>query len=335
MVPLVCRRITDVALDLVDDGARDLLAATARAAAARALAASTELAGVVAALTVAGVESIAYKGPALAADAYGSAELRPCNDLDVVVAPERVELAAAALAPAGYAPTGGASWREAAGAHDWQGHVALSATGRTLPVELHWRFCDRKLAWNPPIVDVIARSATITIAGTQIRVPELHDQLLLVLLHAARHGWDRLEPLACVAALLQRGSNGETLINRARAVGGLRACLVGLALTRLAFGVHLPVGVANAIADDRTLRGLLERAERRLRAGDAGDARDFRLHLASLDGVTARVRYVVLAAALPTPRDFGVVRFPRALRVLYFPLRLLRLAGRALNVTKR
>ena len=279
-------------------------------------------------LEMAGVRALPYKGPVLALDAYGDAALRESNDLDLVVATDQLDAAAAAVKAGGYVPAGDASWPDARHRNDWQGQAVFSTPERMLRVELHWRFCDRKLPWNPAFSDVLGRSATTMVAGCAVRIPELHDQLLLVLLHAARHGWDRLEPLACAAALADRGFDSDTLLARAHEVGGVRACLVGLELAHRLVGSRLPDGVSQRLVADRSLRALADRGEARVRAGDAGDARDAALHLAALDGPGSQVRYVALHVALPTAQDRAAVRLPAALAPLYLVVRVARLAAR-------
>ncbi|MBM4194716.1 MAG: hypothetical protein FJ202_10110 [Gemmatimonadetes bacterium] len=50
--------------------------------------------------------------------------------------------------------------------------------------------------------------------------------------------------------------------------------------------------------------------------------------MASLDGSAARLRYLLLHAMLPTPRERAVVPLPRVLAPLYVPIRLARIGSR-------
>lgn len=357
MQALVCREVLDRSGDPIGADAVARLTAAQRALAARGLAAVRQLGEIMRVLGGAGVPALPYKGPALAHDAYGAATLRESDDLDIVVAPTDLTRARDVLMATGYHPADGLPWRDSLEVNEWQGHVALARADASLPVELHWRFCDRKLPWSLPVADVLRRATHQSLAGVTMPIPERSDQLLLVLLHAARHAWDRLEGIACAGALIAAGNPGsrggtadaagaavapgpartlnvDTFVTRGREIGGLRAALVGLEVTRRLLGTPLPDALTGAAQDDPRVAVLADIAIARLRAGTAGDERDARLHLASLERTPDQLRYVALAALLPTPRDRQVVNLPWSLAPLHVPLRLARLArlaGRALT----
>ncbi|MDA1081236.1 MAG: nucleotidyltransferase family protein [Gemmatimonadetes bacterium] len=330
MLPLVADVLGDVNVTGVPAQERARLSAAGRGAAVSALAATRQLADTMRVLERAGVPALAYKGPALSLAAYGNVGLRTSDDLDIVVAPDDLRRAADALADGGYVPVDRRSWTESRVAHDWQGHVALARAGEPLPVELHWRFCDRKLPWSPDVGGVIERATSVRLGDVETHVPAAADQIVLVTLHAARHGWDRLESLVCAGALVARGVDGAELIAAARRARGVRATLAGLEAVRRLFDIALPTEVVAAIGRDRRAQRIAGDVLTRLRAGDRGPARDAALHLALLDGPLARIRYFILAAALPTARDAQAIRLPAYLWPIYSPIRLLRLAWRAL-----
>ena len=152
-----------------------------------------------------------------------------------------------------------------------------------------------------------------------------------MLWHAARHGWDQLEAIVCAAALVARGVDGPALIATARAVGGLRAVLTGLDVVHRLFAVPPPRAAVAAMANDPGIVSLAENAERRLRAGNAGTARDVRLHMALLDGMPAKMLYLTRTLLVPKPADLAAIRLPRALSQLYPLVRVVRLAWRAIT----
>lgn len=279
-------------------------------------------------LAEAGVPVLAYKGPGLSLEAYGDAALRSCEDVDLVVAPDARDRAAAALAARGYLPAGGKPWRDARDEAAWLGHAVLVSRDSGFPVELHWRFCDRKLPWTLPVADVIARANAVELGARRISVPERHDAVVLLLLHAARHGWDRLEGLVAPAALAARGLDGRELLRRASRARGVRAVLTGLHVARQLLGLDLPVAVADALQRDPRIAAHATDAIRRLGTGNAGTSRDVRLHLELLDSAADRLRYSALALVDPTPDDYRTVALPRPLRGLYFVVRPLRLLAR-------
>lgn len=335
LLPIVSHELLDRCAGTLPSAVIAELRDAHRAAALQGLDAVRQLAQVVRALDGAGIPALPYKGPVLALEAYGDVGLRTVDDLDVVVAPSDVDRAAAALGAAGYAPASRAAWHEARAANAWHAQVALVRSGEPLPVELHWRYCTRKLPWNPDPARVLARAVMGDVAGVPVAVPTGEDQVVLVLLHAARHGWDRLEGIVCAGALVARGIDGVALCERAREVGGLRATLVGLEVARRLFHITLPGEVDAATGRDPAIPALADEANARLARGDAGATRDARLHLALLEGGAARARYLLVAAIDPTPQDRSAIALPRGARWLYFVIRPARLVVRVLLRTVR
>lgn len=328
MLPLMCAEVLRTCRDVVPEPVVKQLLVAQRAATARSLAAVRQLVGVVAALDRAGVTALPYKGPLLARDAYGDGAVRSFEDLDVVVQPRDLERAATALAADGYVPMNGVAWPAACAENRSQGHVAFTRHADEVPVELHWRFCNRKLPWSPRVTDVIARATPSAIAGRELRVPSAEDQATLVVLHAARHGWDHLEAIVCLAAFAGR-VRGPELLSALGAVNGRRAGLTGLALAARLLSIEWPAAVRDAIADDPATLTRAAEAERRLRSGSAGVARDVRLHLGLLETSVERANYLLRAIAEPTPADRKAVAVPGAFAPLYPLVRVFRLVVRA------
>ncbi|MCC7194733.1 MAG: nucleotidyltransferase family protein [Gemmatimonadaceae bacterium] len=328
VAPLVAREAVSVAGDAIRADGRDILRHAERRAALNGLAAVQQMAGLARGFEEAGVAALPYKGPLLALDAYGDVAMREYLDLDFVVPPADVERAVAVLAQAGYSPAGRQDWRAARFGNEWTAQVSFTCPGGALPVELHWRFCDLKLPWNPDVTAVFARARERGLAGARVRIPSREDQLLLVLLHAARHAWDRLDAFACAGALLAGGVDAPELIERAASVGGTRALLVGMAAASRLIGVALPAEIRAGIAADRAVAPLAADAEARARRGGGDARRQARLHLALLSSAGARARYLSLAAITPTAADVEAVPLPGALRFFYPVVRVARIALR-------
>jgi hypothetical protein len=316
------------------DRALPIAAPSAIATAARALASVAQLAQAGRALDAAGIQWLAYKGPALAVQAYGDLSGRDWDDLDVVVRASELDAAAATLMRIGYAPPRELGWSAARRAHRWHGQVTFVREG-AIPIDLHWRFCGRRLPWNPEFDALNGRSVVLNVGGIAVRTTAIDDTLLLVLLHAARHGWDSDEALASVRGLIAHGANSDTVLVRAGACGGTRAAAVGLiAAERAAGGSAAPGETGNGIGRIAG-EALVNEALQRVRAGGAGDRRDAGLHLRTLDRASDRLRYAVMLALEPTDRDFAVVSLTPGLHWLYVPIHLGRLFLRSIGLARR
>lgn len=138
-----------------------------------------ELQGVLHAFAARGVSVVLLKGPSLAERLYGSASLRPCRDLDLLVAKADWRRAEEILTAIGFAPM-----READDYHrPW--------LRQTTKLELH-SDVENPLAFDFHVAGALARAGDGNFFGEPCRLLAPEDELLYLCLHAARHRYDRL-----------------------------------------------------------------------------------------------------------------------------------------------
>lgn len=138
-----------------------------------------------------GIETIALKGTALALHFYKDSGLRPMSDVDILVRPQKAELAIERLHEAGWksiyeSPEFLIPYQHSVGFSDSQGHK----------IDLHWRVIWGELQeandssfWEGAI--------PIEINNVPISILDPTDQLLHVCVHGA--AWNDLPPLRWVA----------------------------------------------------------------------------------------------------------------------------------------
>ncbi len=126
-----------------------------------------------------GIEWMVLKGAPMAERLYGSAALRPSDDLDLLIHEEDVERAVAALEARGYVPREQAT---ASRRRAWHHQVILdrAAAGGSLCLELHWTLTDRfGLVW-PDEAAVWRRSSSHRMDAV--------DEALFLAVHLDKHG---------------------------------------------------------------------------------------------------------------------------------------------------
>lgn len=151
--------------------------------AARTLLVDVTAAEAVATLATAGVQCLLLRGPALAILLYDDIAQRSYMDVDLLVDPDRLIDAEAALQRAGFSE----SPLEAAfpnarplHAHTWWSSVGVavdlhrSLIGVGAPAEAAWRVLS-------------GRSETLTIQGCETKIPFVGARAMIVALHAAHH----------------------------------------------------------------------------------------------------------------------------------------------------
>ena len=292
--------------------------------AARSLARTQQLAELLKMLGGDGVRALPFKGPALSLAAYGDLGVRDSVDLDVVVCPRDIDAARDSMLRAGYAPRTEMSRAQERTLQRSFGHFVYAAPGGGTGVELHWRFAAPRYPWSIPAEEVFARSVVIDLAGRPAASPDAADQLLLQLMHGARHQWERLEWLVAFAQLLSRvRENEEVLIERAEANGSSRALSLALRLAHDLLGAPLSPRLA-ALAGEERSAARAAQIVGAMEAAKFSTEQPYVFNMALMDRGRDRARYIALSVLSPTPREWELVRLPDWLVFLYYPIRLVR-----------
>jgi hypothetical protein len=307
----------------------------------KALALSAELRRLVAALEAASVRTLAYKGPALAARAYGHLALRTYSDLDLLVAPDDVPAAARVLAEAGYesvyrfTPAQDAVFRRTDGDYPYH-HPRTGAL-----VELHCHVSSIRFGVPLPIGELIARARPVPMGGGEVPALADDDLFLALCLHGAKHRWARLEWLAAAAALAVRaGLDLDAIHQRATRIGAGPTVRLALLLMRDALSLPVTPHTDRALAGDAALPPLAAEATALWFAADPtlalshsrafalDTAANLRFNFRLQQGAARRARYAAGWLFTPTPEDWAWARLPDAASGLYRALRPLRLGLR-------
>jgi hypothetical protein len=254
LMPLCARHLNRLAADRVPPATLLLMRSYAEQNVERSLRLTGELRTLLRLFETAGIPAVAFKGPVLAQDLYGSIALRDMLDLDILVAKQDALRARDMLLERGYrsaVPTG----------ERWDSYFLWSgcnfpllhdATG--FVVELHWT----PEACLPPqdVAELWQRLEYVSLAGMQVPTFARQDLLLLLCLHGCRHMWERLEWLAGVAELLRRIDVAwDDVLRLASSLGARRALLLGVTLAHHFLEAPVPADILRqARADPRTDR---------------------------------------------------------------------------------
>jgi len=195
--PLLYWRVKECCVDAVPPAVWAELQRAFLANVARNLMMTAELKAVMGWLEAEGIPAITYKGPTLAAWAYGDIALREFCDLDILVRPSDRTRAIAVLAAKGCIPKG------APGAAELSGNCEIVlATSTACDVDLHWAVSPRYL----PSVDTdvaLTRVHRVDMAGGALPTFGADDLFACLALHGARHCWSSLGLVCDVANLVR------------------------------------------------------------------------------------------------------------------------------------
>ncbi len=336
--PMVHRALR-AADDAVGDEFARLVHADAREAAERALLAIAELRDVAEALDAAGTPWLLWKGPALAVQVWGDPARRHATDLDVVVAPADRSAARDALARAGWRSRDGLSLAQERAIFTGAGALPLVRRSEGPLVELHSAFGARLYPAPLAIADVLGRAERVSVGGVEVRTPAGADALLLLALHATKHGWSQAEEVLSFGQLAERDPAAfQAAHARAAASGVAEAIHLAVHLARALVGAaiapELLAATAGGRASGRSRAARVAGCLARMEAGDAGWRETHAWTLGWIGRPRDRLTYLVRAALDPTPQEWRWARLADPYVGLYPAVRLARLALRTIGLRR-
>lgn len=325
VVPLLHRSVTRAGLRDVPPAWRSALAQEAAAHAKRNLLTAREMGRLLALFAANGIPALAFKGPALAQQAYGDLALRQYGDLDILIRPQDVERAAGLLLDDDYFTDGSifATERPFGRRDGW------------VVVDLHWGLTVPHLAGLLDETGMWQRARPIALAGHEILTLSPADHLLVLAVHGVKDGWSRLKWVCDVAGLVERHpTTAESALAEADQQGAGRVLGLALGLAHHLLGLELPAAVLEMLKNDSRLSPLVDRAADGMasldRSGVLGQAwAEFRFQMGALERSMHRLGYLRHRLDLlmtPNAADRTALPLPSQLTLLHYCTRPLRLA---------
>ncbi|HPD13660.1 MAG TPA: nucleotidyltransferase family protein [Planctomycetota bacterium] len=314
---LLHRSLAAACIHAVPEAILGELAAHCRANMLRSLLMTAELLRLLELFAAHAIRAVPFKGPVLAAVAYGDVGLREFYDLDLLVRRRDLKPARRLLVEQGF--------------HAYRWNLEQPGTGLT--VELH--------RWDPPPLDPSGEGTGRLEPGppAMVRlldaaVPSLgpEETLLALCLHGSKHCWDRLLWVCDVAQFVsaQPRVHWPAVVAAAARTGSRRRLLWGLLLARDLLGLAVPEPVLAPAAHDPQLHALVAEAKRRiLWAGEEpfGHVEQWATQRRMLERRRDRLRFylgLLCEGLRPNRTDRLVVPLPGCLHPLYYVIHPIR-----------
>jgi hypothetical protein len=278
-----------------------------------------------------GVRALPFKGPTLAAYAYGNLALRQFIDLDLLILPADFPRARELLAAEGYRPGLPLPPAQEEAYLAAAGQVPFVKEGRTCTVELHARFAPRDFYFPLGLERLWPRLRPLSLGGNPVRTLAGEDLLLVLCAHGAKHLWGCLGWVCDVAELLrvQQAMNWAAVADEARTLRCERVLLLGLVLAHDLLQAPVPEEVFRRARGVPAARALAARvAEQIFREADgrAWGLENGLFQLRVRERLRDGLRYALSLALGPTVADWTALRVPASLSFLYYLSRPARLA---------
>jgi hypothetical protein len=209
-----------------------------------------ELANILQCLDQAGIPALTFKGPVLSQIAYGSANLRRFNDVDIIVREEDYARCQAFLYDAGYERL-----------KDYGFEVAIRHRDCWAIVDLHRRISSAAFPFPTDFEGWWQRRAQVEVSGHVLTTLSITDHLLVVIVQIARDRYEDKLTLAklCDVALLLHSVPDldlDHIFREAERQGARRRMLTVLGAVAALFALPLPPTLAEPLEREAELARL-------------------------------------------------------------------------------
>jgi Uncharacterised nucleotidyltransferase len=330
ITPLVERHLSSVAPDAAPASALEQLKTTSRANTVRCLYLTADLLQILKLFREHEIPALPYKGPVLAAQAYGDVALREFDDLDIILRQGDIPKAHDVIVSLGYKAK--FDWILSAGASASlvPGEYNYRDEPRQAMVELHTEITLRHFPVKPDLDYFIGRRAPVLISDHEILTFTAEDLLPMLCIHGSKDFWERISWVADVSELIQSHPelNWDGVMRVTESLGAVRMLYTGLALAHGLLRATLPAEILHRVQADRTACEIASEMQQMLmtRPSQTLDAAGrLRYRRRMLAGFVAGWRYVLRLAVVPAEEDWAMMRLPHALAPLYIALRPFRL----------
>lgn len=319
----------------VPEAVRNELRARYRAISMRNLFLTQELLKLLALLESHHITAVPFKGPILAAAAYGNTSLRQFNDLDILVRPRDVAPTQALLASLGYHPKI---------LLEWEASLVNAELG--VGVDLHWAITPQdarpeNISFSLPIEAMLGRLQPVMLAGQPVHCFTPEDMLLIHCYSTIKDRFKshiQLKWLCDIDRIIRAhpALNWRTLMDQAAQSGSQRLLHGWLYLAREICQSDIPDFVQAALRTDARAHALAAdlRAQLFVSPPNKKNLLTFLKRYWYFIGLKERPRdkrfqaaNIVRYALQPSAKDKACVRLPPWLGFCYYLVRPLRLCG--------
>jgi len=275
-----------------------------------------------------GILAIPYKGPVLAAQAYGNVALREFDDLDIILHQKDVAKAHDVMLSLDYRakfPWDLSNARQSL----IPGEYNYYDEARRILVELHTEFTLRHFPVVPVLDDFARRLVLVSLGGRELQTFSPEDALPILCIHGSKDFWERISWVADLAELVrsQPQLDWDKVLRVAGSLKAQRMLYLGLILASGLLAAPLPQDVTSCIWNDSFAAALAVAISKRLVTAEWSDldaVSRFRFRRRMLPAL-AGWRYAARLTLAPAEEDWSTVRLPRSLATLYLALRPFRL----------
>ncbi|HEY1463503.1 MAG TPA: nucleotidyltransferase family protein [Terriglobales bacterium] len=301
---------------------------------------TSELLRIVEQFTQRGINFLAYKGSALGQLLYGDVTARQFGDLDLLVHPADVTRAVSLVRELGYRSELDLTLaQENAYFSIGYEYSFDSQFGRNL-LEIKWQVLPRFYAIDFDIEKIFLRATSVKIGELEVPTLSPEDLLLVLCVHAAKHGWEKVSWLCDIAALTQRVPlDWNAIQQQAEKLGIERILAINLSLANKLLHIEVPVLLRACSANDPTIgniviRNIVKKIMARIAACHHCDVTSksyFREYAGLRERKLDRAKFWWRLITTPNVSEWKAAKLRNPRSPLYLGIRLSRLAAKLIR----
>ncbi len=279
-----------------------------------------------------------FKGLLTAEDIYGDIGLRSFSDLDLLVKKNQALKAWDLLKNQGFLPEISLDMGQAEKFIQVEDNMSFQFKGNNMPVELHWEMSGYYLSEPLFFEKLETRTRNIEIHNQHFLNLSSEDLLLYLCVHGAKHGWEYLEQVCCVAEVLKQKQLDWDLIEAlSRDWKCANILYTGLMLATILFKAPVPDAVnkkmlvtkKNYDISESVLGNMFKKYG--VPGDEKGKERFSSFHLQIRDRAWDKSRYFFRLAFRPTKKEWQHFPVPAWLSFVHYFLRPFRLVKEGLG----
>ncbi|MGB7023311.1 MAG: nucleotidyltransferase family protein [Candidatus Acidiferrales bacterium] len=315
LLPLLNKHLAEAAVGSIRPDILKQISQANRESALRGLLLTAELLRILDAFRQRGIPAIPYKGPVLAARAYGSPSLRQFEDLDIVTPQRYMPEVYESMQDLDYQARLSREFFLAQRSSAVPGEYVFVHRENKAMVEWHTEWTLRHFPVRPDIEKMIARALLVRIGNKEVPAFAAEDALLMLAVHGAKDFWARLVWVADIAEIVKQSPDidWEEVIAHARKLKVTRMLNVGLSLAHDILDFTLRPEITSLIEADTAVNRLTRQFVQHSANGEAIPEGAFQRSLYRIrmvEGLGNGLRYWARLTTAPAEEDWAMTGIP-------------------------
>jgi hypothetical protein len=276
------------------------------------------------------IPAVVYKGPVLAAFAYGNLSLRQFGDLDILFHERDIQKVKELLLQQGYTPELQLNSSQEKIYNRFQRDLNFTSDDGKVAVEIQWDIPPRYFPFSFTLDSLRERIQTVSLENKEFFTFSPEDTLIILCIHGLYHCWERAGWICDVAKLIEAYPimNWEFVLSQAEALKSEQSLYLGLCLVQDLFKTPYPKNIRERMREDNVSRAIASKIQDNLFSEKEDLSRPIKCVFSQIrtwKRLRDKVFFCFHLAVNPNPEDWKLLKLPSLFSFLYALIRPIRL----------